>query len=263
MASIRRGFADTPGGQVHYAEAGQGQPVLLLHQSPRSWDEFREVLPLIGQHFRAIAMDTVGFGDSYRPEEPFSVELAGHVAVQLLDALDIERAHLVGHHTGGVIAVDVAAEHPERVAKLVLSSTPCVDAPRRERVAKRPAIDHVEFQADGGHLTALWQKRQWFYPPDRPDLLLRFAIDALKVFDRAEVGHLACNRYEMERRFDRIQAPTLILVGGEDQFAVPEYENMIRRLPQARHGVIEGGRVPLPDQLPREFAQAVLDFLLE
>lgn len=92
---------------------------------------------------------------------------------------------------------------------------------------------------------------------------MRFAIDALKVFDRAEEGHLACNRYEMERRFDLIQAPTLIVVGGEDQFALPEYENMVKRLPDAECRVVAGGMVPMPDQMPAEFARVVLEFLLK
>ena len=68
---IRRAFADLSVGQVHYAECGAAPapPVLLLHQSPRSWTEYREVLPLLGQRYRAIAMDTVGFGDS----APFAI----------------------------------------------------------------------------------------------------------------------------------------------------------------------------------------------
>ena len=66
---IRRAFADLSVGQVHYAECGDASApaVLLLHQSPRSWTEFREVLPLLGRRYRAIAMDTVGFGDSAPP----------------------------------------------------------------------------------------------------------------------------------------------------------------------------------------------------
>ncbi len=261
MAVIRRAFADLPGGQIHYATAGQGEPVLLLHQTPRSWDEFREVLPIVGQRCRAIAMDTVGFGDSFRPAEPFSVELAARVAIQFLDAIGVQRAHVVGHHTGGVVAVELAATHPERVSKLILSSTPYVDAARRQRVASRPPIDEVEYKADGSHLTALWQRRMGFYPPNRPDLLARFVIDALKVGDRAEEGHRACNRYEMERRIGLIQAPMLIMVGGEDQFALPEYHNMIERLPQTQRRIIPGGMVPLPDQLPEEFSEAILEFL--
>ena len=61
---IERCFVGTPRARIHIATAGTGRPILLLHQTPRSWDEYRDVLPLIGRHYRAIAMDTVGFGDS-------------------------------------------------------------------------------------------------------------------------------------------------------------------------------------------------------
>ena len=141
---IRRGYADVSQGQIHYATAGEGKAVLLLHQTPRSWDEYRDVLPIIGQKYRAIAMDTVGFGDSYRLENTGSIEIYGRGVVQLLDALSIDRASLVGHHTGGVIAAEVAAVHPDRVDKLVLSSTPYIDAEERER--RKIAVglhDHV------------------------------------------------------------------------------------------------------------------------
>ena len=121
--AIRRGFADTPEGQIHYATVGQGKPVLLLHQTPRSWDEYRDVLPIIGQKYWAIAMDTVGFGDSYKPEKEGTIETFAEGVVAFLDAMSIPRTSIIGHHTGGVIAVEVAATHPERVEKLVLSST--------------------------------------------------------------------------------------------------------------------------------------------
>jgi pimeloyl-ACP methyl ester carboxylesterase len=56
-------------GRAFVATAGTGFPVLLLHQTPHSWDDDREVLPLLGGRFRAIAMDTPGFGDSPRFEK--------------------------------------------------------------------------------------------------------------------------------------------------------------------------------------------------
>jgi hypothetical protein len=52
--AVHRSYANTPDGQIHYATAGQGKPVLLLHQTPRSWDEYRDVLPIIGSRYRAI-----------------------------------------------------------------------------------------------------------------------------------------------------------------------------------------------------------------
>jgi len=116
-SSVKRGFVDTPRGQIHYATAGKGAPVLLLHQTPRSWDEYREVLPIIGERYRAIAMDTIGFGDSYKPKERGTIETYAGGVMDFLDSMSIERVSLVGHHTGGVVAVEVAATYPKRVRR--------------------------------------------------------------------------------------------------------------------------------------------------
>jgi len=115
--TVRRGFVDTPEGQIHYAMAGQGKPVLFLHQTPRSWDEYRDVLPIVGERYWAIAMDTIGFGDSYRLTKEATVEDYGKGVIAFLDAMGIKRTSIVGHHTGGCVAVEVAATHPERVEK--------------------------------------------------------------------------------------------------------------------------------------------------
>src|ERR1700754_1460597 len=108
MPDIRFSYIDTALGQLHIAECGTGAPVLLLHQTPRSWTEYRHVLPLLGEHCRAIAMDTVGFGASVKPAGPFSIDLFADGVDQLTDALGLDSYDLVGHHTGGVISVEVA-----------------------------------------------------------------------------------------------------------------------------------------------------------
>lgn len=263
--AIRRAFADLREGQVHYAECGPAgaPPVLLLHQTPRSWAEYAAVLPLLGRRWRAIAMDTAGFGDSYRPAWPASVERWAAVAVELLDALGIARTHVVGHHTGGVIAVELAAAHASRVGRVVLSSTPYVDAALRRERAQRPPIDGVTPRPDGSHLSVLWQRRQGFYPPNRPDLLLAFVRDALRVIDHVEDGHHAVANYRMEDRIDRVRQPVLVIRAGADPFAAPHAVQLLARLPQARLVEIAEGMVPLPDQLPDAFACAVDEFLDE
>jgi pimeloyl-ACP methyl ester carboxylesterase len=258
---VKRGFVDTPEGQIHYAMAGQGKPVLLLHQTPRSWDEYRDVLPIIGKKYWAIAMDTIGFGDSYKPEKKGSIEQYARGVIRFLDAMSIDRTSIVGHHTGGVIAVDVSASYPERVHKLVLSSTPCVDAEDRERRKTRTPIDEVEFKEDGSHLTELWQRRMPFYPKNRPDLLTRFVIDALKVGDRAEEGHQAVNVYRMEEKVPLIKAPTLVIAGTEDPFSFPRMGPLSQSIKGSTTAVIEGGMVPAVDQMPKDFARIVIPFL--
>jgi pimeloyl-ACP methyl ester carboxylesterase len=97
--TVRKSYADTPEGQIHYAEAGQGKPVLLLHQTPRSWDEYRDVLPILGRKYRVIAMDTIGFGDSYRLKGEATIEVFARGVIRLMDALSLLRASVVGHHS--------------------------------------------------------------------------------------------------------------------------------------------------------------------
>ncbi|GAA4349959.1 alpha/beta hydrolase [Variovorax defluvii] len=263
MNGIRRAFADLSVGQVHYASCGdpRAQTVLLLHQSPRSWNEYRAVLPRIGERFRAIAMDTAGFGDSEDGGVPASIGQWARVAVELLDALGIARAHVVGHHTGGVIAVELASAFARRVHGLVLSSTPYTDAAFRRARAERPPIDEVAMSQDGSHLAALWRRRQGFYPPKRPELLEAFVLDALKVSGRMEDGHRAVAAYRMEERIALVKQPTLIVRATDDPFAAPHAAELKEQLPHARIVDIPGGMVPLPDQMPEAFATAVLAFL--
>ncbi|MFE4500485.1 alpha/beta fold hydrolase [Rhodococcus sp. NPDC056743] len=258
---LRHGFADTRYGQVHYVEHGNGRPVILLHQSPRSWDEFREVLPLLGNEFRPIAMDTLGFGISARPADPWSVEMFAAGVIDLCDYLGLEQVILVGHHTGAVVAVEVAASAPSRIGALVLSGMPFVDAERREAVARRPPIDHVVPQPDGSHLQQLWDNRAPYYPADRPDLLDRLVHDAVGVLDRVEEGHVAVNRYHMEKRIGLITSPTLVLCGEEDIFSLPDQSKVAAAIPGARAAVLPGTGVPAVDHKPAQFAAAVRDFV--
>ena len=266
MTPIRRAFADLSIGQVHYAESGKAgesgaDAILLLHQSPRSWLEYRDVLPRLGLRCRAIAMDTAGFGDSAPVPGAASIERWAEVAAELLDALSIRRAHVVGHHTGGVIAIELAAAFAPRVRSLVLSSTPYTGAAFRLARAQRAPIDEVEPAADGSHLAALWRKRQAFYPAGRPELLEAFVLDALKVGSRLEEGHRVVAAYRMEDRIGGVAQPTLILRAANDPFAAPHAAELRDRIPHASLREIADGMVPLPDQLPREFAGAVLDFI--
>lgn len=259
---VERRFVDTPSGRIHVAIAGRGFPVLLLHQTPRSWDEYRDVLPLLGQRYRVLAMDTLGFGDSAPlPDGNDSIERWAEAAFDLLDGLGIERCAVVGHHTGAVIALEMAASRPARIAALVLSSCPYVDAARRASHHDRRVIDDVVPRADGAHLTELWQRRQPFYPAGDTDLLARFMCDALKAGDRAAEGHRVVNRYAMETRVSLVRSPTLVLGATADPHAYPATSRVAAAIAGSQRLDIEGGLVPLPDHMPQAFSAAVSGFL--
>lgn len=262
LPAIERSFISIASGRVHLAAAGSGPPVLLLHQTPRSWDEYREVLPLLGRHYRAIAMDTMGFGDSDPlPPEDASIENLAAAAHEVLAALGHRRAVIVGHHTGAAIATEMAAAHPGIVAALVLSASPYVDAARRAKAHGKSIIDDVAQRGDGLHLAELWERRRPFYPEDRPDLLERFMVDALKAGPRAVEGHRLVDRYEMDTRLKLVRCPTLIIAPTADPHVYPHAPKVAAAIAGSIVVEIENGMVPLPDHMPREFADAVHRFL--
>ena len=261
---MRKRYVDTRFGQVHVVEEGDGRPILLLHQTPRSWDEYRDVLPLIGHEAHAIAMDTVGYGASARLDVPQTVELFADAVEDVVDTLRLDPPVLVGHHTGGVIALEVAARRGAGVAGLVLSGTPYVDAERRELVTKeRPPIDLVEVREDGSHLMELWNRRRAFYPEGRVDLLSRLVADAADVIEHAEDGHLAVNAYRMEDRIGLVKAPTLVVCGELDDFSMPDVPRLVSAIGGARAELLPGTGVPAVDHHPNEFAATVLAFVRE
>ncbi|QFY08722.1 alpha/beta fold hydrolase [Nonomuraea phyllanthi] len=259
MAEVRRRYVDTPFGQMHLAECGTGAPVLFLHQTPRSWTEYVRVLPIAGGHVRAIAPDTLGFGQSARIDE-FSIERFADGVEAVLDALGLPRVALVGHHTGAVIALEVAARAPSRLSSLVLSAMPHVTPERRARMSGRPPVDHVVPAPDGGHASELWRQRRGFYDAGQEDDLTRFLVDALQVVDRLGDGHAAVNAYGMAARLPLVRTRTLLMCGADDPYALPDQPALTRAL-DCELKVIDGAGVHLPEQRPDAFTEAVLSFL--
>jgi pimeloyl-ACP methyl ester carboxylesterase len=239
---------------LNHAEQGEGTAVVLLHQTPRSVDEYRDVMPaLAARGYRAVAFDTPGFGDSPPVAGEPSIEAWAAAIGEAIDGLGIERFALVGHHTGGVIAVELARQRAERIAALVLSSAPLTDAAYHATAVDESSVDQGE---DAESLRA---SRADFYPADRPDLLDRYVADALRAGDLRRRGHHIVAAYQMD--VSPLTMPVLLIGADADPYAFPQLERMAAALPHAETAVIDGGMVPLPDGWPEEFAGAVADFL--
>ena len=111
--------------RLHTLETGpaDGEPVVLLHGFPQTHHMWRHQIPVLNERYRLLAPDTRGYGGSEKPRNRVSRAMLARDIVDFLDALEIERAHLVGHDWGGVIASAVALKHPERVERLALIDT--------------------------------------------------------------------------------------------------------------------------------------------
>jgi pimeloyl-ACP methyl ester carboxylesterase len=128
--------ADANGIKTNYLEAGTGAPVVLIHGSGpgvTSYANWRLVLPALAENFRVLAPDMVGFGFSERPANiEYGIQTWADQVVGLMDTLELPKAHLVGNSFGGAIALRIAAQHPDRVGKLVLMGSMGVPFPITE-----------------------------------------------------------------------------------------------------------------------------------
>lgn len=115
---LKEGFFTHAGRTLHYVEAGTGEPIVFLHGFPSTWFSFLRQIESLAPRFRVIAIDGLGAGRSDGPVDASAYRLeamASHV-IALLDHLDIDRAHLVGHDWGAAFAFGLAQRHPSRVS---------------------------------------------------------------------------------------------------------------------------------------------------
>jgi pimeloyl-ACP methyl ester carboxylesterase len=110
--------------RVHYAEAGEGPPVLLLHGWPQNHHMWRRVIGRLRDRHRLIAPDLRGFGWTDAPGDGYDPATFAADQIALLDALEIERASVLGHDWGGFTAFLLGIAHPDRIGAILACSTP-------------------------------------------------------------------------------------------------------------------------------------------
>lgn len=259
---IRKDYVDTPGGQVHLRRVGEGRPILLLHQSPSSGAMWEPVFPYLADAgYCAIAPDLPGHGNSFRPQEPPGIADYADCMVAAIDALGLERVDLVGHHTGALVAAQIAAEFPHRVRKLALWGLAIyVDALRASRERLKNELP-PRYDAEGGEFASFWA-RQRVLAGDAfsAELGVRALIEMLHTGSARPWGHWAGQRCDREAVLAKVPHPALVM-GGERDPLWPGIETAASLLPQGRLHVIRGAGLYVTDERPQEFARIVVEFL--
>ena len=260
----RKGYVDGPYGQIHYRSAGDGTPLLLLHQSPSSSMMFGAVMaPLAERGVRVIAPDTPGFGLSDVPPEPPDIEDYARALLTLFDGLAIDKAAVLGHHTGASIAVEMALAAPDRISRLVLNGPAVLS--EDERAAWRQALRDnpaPEIKPDGSHFIDQWSKRAHFTPGWTS--LHAMHIGVLQMFIAGETewyGHRAAFAHDLGAAIKNVTQPTLILTNtGDDIYASAQKARELR--PDFAYAELEGGTHDIVDEQPEAWARIVADYVL-
>ena len=258
---MRRAYTDTPVGQLHYRIGGEGTPLLLLHQDPQSSLQFSGTFPrLVGENMQVIAPDAPGYGMSDGPDSPFSISEYAMVFRQLLDHLGIDKAIVVGHHTGASMACQLAYEYPERVSRLVMHGLPWYTAEERQERLARP---HMDFGAksDGSHLVALWELiGKMSRGVSTLESSHMAAFHTLWAEDKHWYAHYAAFSYDITEALEALKVPTLIVSNtGDILHFVAERIAALR--PDFDYAELEGGTSFIIRDEPDLWVDAILDFL--
>jgi pimeloyl-ACP methyl ester carboxylesterase len=149
------------GAELHYLTAGQGPTVILLHGYAETSRMWRPIMPLLARRFQVIAPDLPGIGDSVIPSDGLDMKSAATRIRALARSLGVERARVVGHDIGLMVAYAYAAQYPAEVERLVLMDAFLPGVGQWETVYDNPAMWHFRFH--GPTPEALVQGRERIY----------------------------------------------------------------------------------------------------
>jgi pimeloyl-ACP methyl ester carboxylesterase len=222
IAGAKRGYVDSPMGQVHYWRAAPARsnaiPIVLIHQTPWFGVLFAKAMPLLAElGYDVIALDTPGFGLSDVPKTPPDVEDYADNMMPVLSGLGVERAAIVGHHTGASIAASFAQRHPELTACAVLHGPPLYTAEERQQRLSGVEGHAMPLAEDGSHFTDRWARVRGLFSPDASLESVQWSVMGWYLAGPEEwYGHRAAFSFDMETALKNVSAPTLIVSNTGD-----------------------------------------------
>lgn len=278
---ITHHYFDTGDVVLHYARAGTGDPVVLLHGWPQSWYCWRKIMPALAQRYTVIAPDLRGLGDSSRPLEGYDKRVIAEDIWKLTQHLRFDRYFLVGHDWGGPVAFCLAATHPVAIRRLVMLDT-AVPGDGSGTFSQHGRRWHHAFHQTADLPEALVAGREdiylgWFYgqygytagaigPEDIEEYLRTYrqpgALRAGFAYYRALNKDVADNQTLLAR--GKLTMPVLALGGGKAFGRGAETLESLKRVAlDVRGGVIEDCGHWMAEEQPEAVTRAVLDFFAE
>src|SRR6185312_15346877 len=132
------GRAKVNGISLYYATIGHGPAVVMLHGGLANSDYLGQQVKVLAPHHQVILVDSRGHGRSTRDARPFGYDLMADDVVALLDTLHVAKADVVGWSDGGILGLDLAMRHPDRVGRIFAFAANTVTAGVQEGVEKNP-----------------------------------------------------------------------------------------------------------------------------
>jgi aminoacrylate hydrolase len=253
-------------GEIYYESHGSGAPLLLVPGLGGTGNYWQPQIADFSKHFRVIIHDHRGTGQSTRSDTTYSVDQMTRDLIRLMDAIGIDRAHLVGHSTGGAIGQTMGIEHPDRLISLVLYSS----WTKSDAFMKRVFDIRKTLLSSAGVGAYIKATPVFLFP----DWWINENSDALKAADTKLLDgfpsvEIALSRCDAVINFDRvsqlgqIRTPTYV-VCAKDDFLTPSYfsEELAKLIPGATLHWLERGGHASSQTVPKDFNKLVLGLLL-
>ncbi len=275
-------FVDVGDVRLHAVIGGSGPPLLLVHGWPQTWYAWRMLMPALAEHFDVIAVDQRGIGLSDKPRDGYDIGTLARDLVALMDALDHEEFAVYGTDTGMPIAHALAADHPERVERLVVSEAflPGISPPLPLFVP--PTLNarlwHLMFNQLPGEVNeALVRGREDVFfgaefaasagTTKLPDDAVKYYIDTLAGDPEALRGSFEFYRaiptsavQNEERKNRRLTMPVLA-IGGEESGGENAANAMKLVADDVQGAVLRGSGHWVAEQAPEELLAELTEFL--
>jgi len=251
---MKDNFAQTSHGRIHWLEAGSGSPLLLLHSNGCSAHEFEQVMEPLSKHYRVIAWDMPGHGDSDLVARHYSVEDYADAVVSFMDALDLEQAWVAGASIGGLVCVQLAACHASRLQGVVVIEAVLQSAADwQAQWAIVETVFGIEVQA--------FEDVKLRFRDLTAAVHRRWNIDRCKAGAKTMVDVMwAIREYDGLGRTGSVECPVAVIYGetGPGMNSITQWR---ASLPRARHHILPGcGHFPMIDD-PKHFEQVLLSCL--
>jgi pimeloyl-ACP methyl ester carboxylesterase len=256
-------FAEINGIDLYYDDIGSGVVVVMLHGLGASHEDWEAQRTSFSRRFRVIVPDLRGFGASSRIGEYSVAQFASDVW-SLLDRLEVKRFHLIGHSMGGAVALQMAADRPERIRRLVLADT--LPSFETNTFGKRMlfAYRYAMMGVFGPQRLAKAVARKLFPGEDREQIRMReLAVRRGNVNDRAVYLETIRNLlgWKVTDRLQTLTMPSLVIAAEHDYFPVADAEAFAAALPNSELKIFAGAHHAVPVEIPQAFNTAVLAFL--
>jgi pimeloyl-ACP methyl ester carboxylesterase len=269
-----------------------------MHQAGRTGKIFERLGRLLSPHYRSLMIDLPGFGESDPLPDGFTVADVAASVIEFLDGLGVEKVRLSGHHTGAVIAGEIAATYPERTVALAPTGYPVYQSPEeRRQIANSPQKVRpiltlgghsvpviTEYSSDGSHILRLFQRAEmmlWYskvalgatgpmmlpfenLSPEDLNFVNDFFMDGMKAFGSAPTL-TAVRGYFPEERLPLVQAPTMFIrsTGPVEAPFCQRLEPLQKLVPGSRGATIENGDIHVIHTKAEELSEILLAFFRE